>query len=73
MPLAEVRPPALWGHGGMDPLYDPEREQAVREFMSAHTALEEERRPQLGHAVDEIELRAVAAFLQRRAADADGR
>ena len=66
--LAEVRPPALWGHGGMDPLYDPEREQAVREFMSAHTALEEERRPQLGHAVDEIELRAVAAFLQRRAA-----
>ena len=71
--LAEVRPPALWGHGGMDPLYDPEREQAVREFMSAHTALEEERRPQLGHAVDEIELRAVAAFLQRRAADADGR
>ena len=71
--LAEVRPPALWGHGGMDPLYDPEREQAVREFMSAHTTLEEERRPQLGHAVDEIELRAVAAFLQRRAADADGR
>ena len=71
--LAEVRPPALWGHGGMDPLYDPEREQAVREFMSAHTALEEERRPQLGHAVDELELRAVAAFLQRRAADADGR
>lgn len=66
--LAEVRPPALWGHGGMDPLYDPEREQAVREFMGAHTALEEERRPQLGHAVDEIELRAVAAFLQRRAA-----
>ena len=66
--LAEVRPPALWGHGGMDPLYDPEREQVVREFMGAHTALEEERRPQLGHAVDEIELRAVAAFLQRRAA-----
>lgn len=71
--LAEVRPPALWGHGGMDPLYDSEREQAVREFMSAHTALEEERRPQLGHAVDEVELRAVAAFLQRRAVDADGR
>lgn len=71
--LAEVRPPALWGHGGMDPLYDPEREQAVREFMGAHTTLEEERRPQLGHAVDEIELRAVAAFLQRRAVDADGR
>lgn len=71
--LAEVRPPALWGRGGMDPLYDPEREQAVREFMGGHTALEEERRPQLGHAVDEVELRAVAAFLQRRAVDADGR
>lgn len=65
--LAEVRPPALWGHGGMDPLYDPEREQAVREFMGAHTALEEERRLHLAHAVDEIELRAVASFLRRRA------
>ena len=67
--LAAVRPPALWGHGGADPLYDDERERSVREFMSAHTALEEERRPQLGHAVDEIELRAVAAFLGRRAAE----
>lgn len=63
--LAERRPPALWGHGGMDPLVDPEREEAVREFMSVHTRLEEERRPHLGHAVDEIELRAVAAFLER--------
>jgi phospholipase/carboxylesterase len=67
--LAAVRPPALWGHGGADPLYDEEREQSVREFMSAHTALEEERRPHLGHAVDEIELRAIAAFLRRRAAE----
>lgn len=67
--LAEVRPPALWGHGGMDPLFGGEIEETVREFMSAHTRLEEERRPQLGHAVDEIELRALAAFLQRRAAE----
>ncbi len=65
--LAARRPPALWGHGGLDPHYDAEREEAVREFMGAHTRLEEERRPQLGHAVDEIELRAVAAFLRRRA------
>ena len=67
--LAEVRPPVLWGHGGMDPYFADGREEAVREFLSAHTRLEEERRPQLGHAVDEIELRAVAAFLQRRAAE----
>lgn len=65
--LAEVKPPALWGHGGLDPLFDEDREQRVREFMRAHTALEEERRPHLGHAVDEVELRAIAAFLQRRA------
>jgi phospholipase/carboxylesterase len=67
--LAAVRPPALWGHGGMDPLFGGEIEVAVREYLSAHTRLEEERRPQLGHAVDEIELRAIAAFLQRRAAE----
>lgn len=65
--LAEVAPPAMWGHGGMDPHFTEGREEAVREFLGAHTRLEEERRPQLGHAVDEIELRAVAAFLQRRA------
>lgn len=65
--LAEVKPPALWGHGGLDPLFDEDREQRVRDFMREHTALEEERRPHLGHAVDEVELRAIAAFLQRRA------
>lgn len=68
--LAAVRPPALWGHGGLDPLFEPADEDAVREFMSVHTRLEEERRPHLGHAVDEIEIRALARFLQRRA---DGR
>ena len=68
--LADRRPPAFWGHGGMDPHFADGREEAVRDFLSAHTRLEEERRPQLGHSVDEIELRAVASFLQRRAADA---
>ena len=64
--LAEKQPPALWGHGGMDPLFDEQREALVREFMREHTRLEEERRPELGHGVDEIELRAVSGFLQRR-------
>ncbi|MDN5899065.1 MAG: dienelactone hydrolase family protein [Brachybacterium sp.] len=67
--LAEVSPPVLWGHGGMDPHFADGREEAVRDFLSDHTRLEEERRPQLGHAVDEVELRAVASFLQRRAAE----
>lgn len=65
--LAETAPPTLWGHGGMDPHFDAEREEQIRTFMRAHTRLEEERRPHLAHAVDEIELRAIAAFLQRRA------
>lgn len=65
--LAAVRPSVLWGHGGMDPHFGPEREEAVRTFLSSHTALEEERRPHLAHAVDEVELRAVAEFLRRRA------
>ncbi|MFC7375900.1 alpha/beta hydrolase [Brachybacterium sp. GCM10030267] len=65
--LAEVRPPALWGHGGLDPLFDPQRVDQVREFMSAHTRLDEVHRPQLGHAVDEVELRAIASFVRQRA------
>lgn len=65
--LAARRPPVLWGHGGVDPHYDEESEARIREFLGAHTALEEERRPHLAHAVDEVELRAVAAFLRRRA------
>lgn len=65
--LAEVAPPALWGHGGLDPHFDSEREEAVRAFLREHTQFEEERRPVLGHAVDEVELRAIASFLQRRA------
>lgn len=65
--LAEVRPPALWGHGGLDPLFGEDRERRVREFMTTHTTCEEERRPYLGHAVDEVELRAIASFVQRRA------
>ena len=71
--LAEVAPPVLWGHGGLDPHVDPETEEATREFLAAHTRLEEERRPHLGHAVDEIELRAVASFLRRRAAERPAR
>ncbi|ACU86913.1 predicted esterase [Brachybacterium faecium DSM 4810] len=65
--LAAARPPVLWGHGGRDPLFGGEIEEMTREFLSTHTQLEEERRPELGHAVDEVELRALAAFLRRRA------
>ena len=67
--LADVRPPVFWGHGGLDPLFDEKIEEQVREFLSARTRLEEERRPHLGHAVDEVELRALAGFLERRAAE----
>lgn len=67
--LAEVRPPAFWGHGGLDPLFGGEIEGVVREYLEVHTRLEEERRPHLGHAVDETELRALAGFLERRAAE----
>lgn len=67
--LAAVPPPAFWGHGDLDPLFGGEHEQIVRDWMGEHTRLEEERRPQLGHAVDEVELRALAAFLERRAAE----
>ena len=68
--LAEARPPVLWGHGGMDPLFGPDREDAVRDFLRAHTAVEEVRRPSLGHGVDQVEIEQVAAFLRRRLGEA---
>ncbi len=64
--LAEVKPPAFWGHGGMDPLFDHARETMVREFMTAHTTLTEVRRDFMGHGIDEAELREIAAFVQAR-------
>ena len=67
--LAAVKPPVLWGHGGLDPLFGGEIEAEVREYLSAHTRLQEERRPELGHAVDEVELQAIADFLRQRAAE----
>lgn len=70
--LAAVRPPVLWGHGGLDPLFGPEREDAVRAYLQEHTALEEVRRPYLGHGVDAEEITAVAAFVERRLAEREG-
>lgn len=70
--LAERRPPALWGHGGLDPLFDAAAEDEVRAFMTAHTALEEVRRPSLGHGIDQEELAAIVGFVGRMLEGADG-
>lgn len=64
--LAEARPPALWGHGELDPLFDEARTGLVREYMSAHTELQEVSRPHLAHAIDQAELAEIAAFVQTR-------
>lgn len=60
--------PALWGHGGMDPLFDADTEDAVRAWMREHTDLVEARSPQLGHGVDERVLAAVIDFVASRSA-----
>jgi phospholipase/carboxylesterase len=62
--LAARRPPAFWGHGGVDPLFDPETEREVRSWMDAHTALVEERSEPLGHGIDEQVLSAAIRFLE---------
>lgn len=64
--LAQVRPPAFWGHGGLDPLFDEERETLVRDFMCEHTEMTEVRRDMLGHGIDEAELAQIASFVQLR-------
>ena len=64
--LAQVCPPAFWGHGGLDPLFDEERETLVRDFMREHTDMTEVRREMLGHGIDEAELAQIASFVQLR-------
>lgn len=64
--LAAAQVPALWGHGGVDPLFDPEREDQVRQWMRAHTTLTEELSPYLGHGIDEQVLAAVVRFVEAR-------
>lgn len=66
--LERLRPPAFWGHGGMDPLFTPEAEAGIREWMSAHTSLTEVRSPMLGHGIDEQVLAGAVAFIGGQAA-----
>ncbi|MCS6711884.1 esterase [Brachybacterium sp. EF45031] len=67
--LARAQVPALWGHGGRDPWFPPEREQLVREWMQAHLRTREVRRPLMGHGIDEVVLDAVAGFLRENLDD----
>lgn len=62
--LADRDVPALWGHGGQDPLFDPTMEAQVRDWLRRHTRLTEELSPSLGHGIDEQILDAVAAFVR---------
>lgn len=64
--LAAARPRVLWGHGGQDPLFGPVADEEVRSFLREHTDVEEVLRPQLGHGIDEEELAAVIAFVERQ-------
>lgn len=64
--LAERRLPALWGHGGQDPLFDDAMIAQVREWMERHAELREELSPALGHGIDEQVLAAVTAFVHER-------
>lgn len=64
--LADRGLPVLWGHGGQDPLFDPEQERAVREWMDRHTACREVRSETLGHGIDETVLAELARFVREQ-------
>lgn len=64
--LARRRPPALWGHGGQDPLFSPAQEEQVRAWMQEHTELTEVRSVALGHGIDEQVLDGVIAFVAQQ-------
>lgn len=71
--LAARDVPALWGHGGQDPLFDDAMNHQVRDWLRVHTRLSEELSPALGHGIDELVLGAVTAFVRSRLAqDARG-
>lgn len=65
--LAARQVPALWGHGAMDPLFTETDEERIRQWMTGHTALTEERSEALGHGVDEQVLAAVVRFVTAQA------
>lgn len=67
--LAAREVPALWGHGGQDPLFDDAMNAQVRDWLRGHTRLTEEFSPALGHGIDEQVLGAVTAFVRARLAE----
>lgn len=62
--LAAARPPMFSAHGDLDTVIPAELVAATSRFLREHTRLTEKRYPQLGHAVDPLEILDAAAFIR---------
>jgi len=65
--LARARPPVFWGRGAEDGLFTPELVARSESWLTAHTSLEEQVYPGLGHLWSREELDDVVEFLGSRA------
>ena len=62
--LAAVRPPVFSAHGDLDTVIPADRVADTSRFLREHTALTEKRYPNLGHAIDPVEIADAAAFVR---------
>ena len=62
--LAAVRPPLFSAHGDLDTVIPADRIADTSRFLREHTALTEKRYPNLGHAIDPVEIADAAAFVR---------
>lgn len=65
--LALEKPPVFWGRGEQDPLFSPALVQRSQAWLTAHTDLDAQLYPGLGHSISRAELDDVAAFLNSQA------
>lgn len=66
--LAAVRPPMFSAHGDLDDVIPSDRVADTSRFLREHTNLTEKRYPNLGHAIDPVEVADAAAFVRAQLA-----
>jgi phospholipase/carboxylesterase len=62
--LAAVRPPMFSAHGDLDDVIPAAMVADTSRFLREHTRLTEKRYPNLGHAIDPVEIADAAAFVR---------
>lgn len=63
--LAKYRPPLFWGRDVADPIIHQSRITLMNDWAPAHTELEAQLYPGIGHGISQDEIRDISEFLER--------